>query len=353
MIIACIASCLCFHQAPARLPREEILQIRGADGTIAKASSAEAWLLRRVEIIKGMESFMGPYPGKEKRCPLDMKVVEEVDCGTYVRRLISYASELGSRTPAYLCVPKSALSGAPAPGVLCLHPTEINLGPKVVVGLGGRPHRQYAAELAEKGCVTISPAYPTMGGYNPDLKMLGYASGTMKAIWDNSRALDLLDTLPFVKPGPRATIGHSLGGHNSVFTGVFDDRLKVVVSSCGLDSFTDYYGGDPKNWDHGRGWCQDRYMARLAEYKGKLQAIPADFHEMVAAIAPRAVFICAPTKDSNFRAASVDRVAASARQVYQLHGKADRLIVEHPEADHDFPDASRERAYSLILKELR
>jgi hypothetical protein len=300
-----------------------------------------------------MESFMGPYPGKEKRCPLDMKVVEEADCGTYVRRLISYASEPGSRTPAYLCVPKSALSGAPAPGVLCLHPTEINLGPKVVVGLGGRPHRQYAAELAEKGCVTISPAYPTMGGYNPDLKMLGYASGTMKAIWDNSRALDLLDTLPFVKPGPRATIGHSLGGHNSVFTGVFDDRLKVVVSSCGLDSFTDYYGGDPKNWDHGRGWCQDRYMARLAGYKGKLQAIPADFHEMVAAIAPRAVFICAPTKDSNFRAASVDRVAASARQVYQLHGKADRLIVEHPEADHDFPDASRERAYSFILEGLR
>ncbi len=48
MIIACIASCLCFHQAPARLPREEILQTRGADGTIAKASSAEAWLLRRV-----------------------------------------------------------------------------------------------------------------------------------------------------------------------------------------------------------------------------------------------------------------------------------------------------------------
>jgi hypothetical protein len=94
-------------------------------------------------------------------------------------------------------------------------------------------------------------------------------------------------------------------------------------------------------------------MARLAGYKGKLQAIPADFHEMVAAIAPRAVFICAPTKDSNFRAVSVDRVAASARQVYQLHGKADRLIVEHPEADHDFPDASRERAYSFILEGLR
>lgn len=340
-------------QAPARLPREQILLARRADGTAAKADSVSGWAARRAEIVKGMESFMGPFPGKEKRCPLDLKIEEETDCGTFVRRLVTYTAEPGSRTPAYLCVPKAALMGTKAPGVLCLHPTEINLGPKVVVGLGGKPHRQYASELAQRGFVTIAPAYPTMGGYDPDLKKLGHVSGTMKAIWDNSRALDLLDTLPFVKPGPRATIGHSLGGHNSVFTAVFDDRLRVVVSSCGLDSFTDYYDGNPKNWEHGRGWCQDRYMARLAGYKNRLAEIPADFHEMIAAIAPRTVFICAPLRDANFRAASVDKVAEAARQVYALHGAADRLLVEHPDADHDFPDASREKAYGIILHGLR
>lgn len=340
-------------QIPARLPREEILLARRSDGAVANATTPTEWLARRSEIIRGMESFMGPYPGNARRCPLGMKIEEEADCGTYVRRLISFTSEPGSRTPAYLCVPKSALSGTRAPGILCLHPTEVNLGPKVVVGLGGKPHRQYAAELAEKGCVTIAPAYPTMGGYHPDLKSLGHASGTMKAIWDNSRALDLLDSLPFVKPGARAAIGHSLGGHNSVFTAVFDNRIKVTVSSCGLDAFTDYYGGDPKNWDHGRGWCQDRYMARLAAYKGRLADIPADFQEMVAAIAPRTVYICAPLGDSNFRAASVDKVAAAARRVYGLHGKEGGLVVEHPDGGHDFPDTSRERAYTMILRELR
>ncbi|MFM7538230.1 MAG: dienelactone hydrolase family protein [Planctomycetota bacterium] len=341
------------QKAPPRLPRDEVLLIRRADGTVAKAASPGEWAARRAEIVRGMESFMGPFPGKEKRVALDLKIDEETDCGTYVRRLVSYSSEPGCRTPAYLCVPKAALGGAKAPGVLCLHPTEINIGPKVVVGLGGKPHRQYAAELAEKGCVTIAPAYPTMGGYDPDLKRLGHASGTMKAIWDNSRALDLLDTLPFVKPGARATIGHSLGGHNSVFTAVFDDRLKVVVSSCGLDSFSDYYDGNPKSWDHGRGWCQDRYMARLATYKNRLSEIPADFHEMIAAIAPRTVFICAPLRDSNFRHASVDKVAAAARQAFALHGATDSLVVEHPDADHDFPDASRQKAYDIILRELR
>ena len=34
---------------------------------------------------------------------------------------------------------------------------------------------------------------------------------------------------------PFGALGHSLGGHNAIFTAVFDPRLKVVVSSCGFD----------------------------------------------------------------------------------------------------------------------
>ncbi|MCX6336002.1 MAG: (Fe-S)-binding protein [Bacteroidetes bacterium] len=36
---------------------------------------------------------MGKLPGKEKRCPLDLKIEEEFDGGSYVRRLVTYASE--------------------------------------------------------------------------------------------------------------------------------------------------------------------------------------------------------------------------------------------------------------------
>jgi hypothetical protein len=56
----------------------------------------------------------------------------------------------------------------------------------------------------------------------------------MKAIWDNIRGLDLLDSLSYVKHGKYGAIGHSLGGHNSVYTAVFEERLKVVISCCGL-----------------------------------------------------------------------------------------------------------------------
>ena len=297
---------------------------------------------------------MGKLPGKEKRCPLDVKIEEEKDCGKYVRRLITYVSEPGSRVPAYFLVPKDLLKGnRKSPAILCLHGTDNIVGHGTVVGLGKNANRNYASELAERGYVCLAPNYPLLAKYQPDVKKLGWESGTLKAIWDDMRGLDYLASLPYVDAMAMGAIGHSLGGHNSVFTAVFDERLKVVVSSCGLDSFLDYYNGDEKNWVLEKGWCQTRYMPRLADYKGKLAAIPFDFHELIGVLAPRHVLLIAPKKDHNFRADSVDRVVAAARAVFKLYGHPDHLRLEHPDGGHDFPPAMRELAYQLFDKELR
>lgn len=342
------------HPAMARLSREDLLLWRDEANVIHPVRSVADWQKRRAEIVRGMQAVMGELPGAEKRCALEVKVEDEADCGSYVRRAITYQSEPGSRTPAYLCVPKAALnSDRKFPAVLCLHPTDNTVGYGVVVGLGGKANRQYASELAERGYVTIAPNYPWLAKYQPDLKGLGYASGTMKAIWDNIRALDLLDGLSYVRAGRYGVVGHSLGGHNSVYTAVFDQRIAAVVSSCGLDSYPDYYGGDPKRWKPEQGWCQTRYMPRMADYAGRLMEIPFDFHEMIGALAPRHVFINAPLKDSNFKWDSVDRIVAAASKVYRLHGLPDRLRVEHPDCPHDFPDDMRAIAYRLFDQVLR
>lgn len=94
-------------------------------------------------------------------------------------------------------------------------------------------------------------------------------------------------------------------------------------------------------------------MPKLANYAGKLEAIPYDFHELIGALSPRICFISAPLKDSNFKWDSVDKVVAAAKPVYQLHGKPQNLLVEHPDCDHDFPEAMREKAYGLMERELR
>ena len=339
--------------ASGRLDRSNLLLYRDRKGDVRPVRSRSDWLQRRAEIVRSMHEVMGPLPGKEKRCPLALRVEDESDSGSYIRRLVTYESEPGSRTPAYLLVPKTALTGrVKAPAVLCLHPTDNRIGHKVVVGLGGSPNRQYASELAERGFVALAPSYPLLANYQPDVHALGWQSGTLKAVWDNMRGLDLLESLPYVARGRFGAIGHSLGGHNSVFTSVLDNRIEVIVSSCGLDSFLDYMGGDPAVWRPEKGWCQTRYMPRLAGYAGRLEEIPFDFHELVGALAPRPCFISAPLRDSNFKWDSVDRIAGAALQIYKLYGKEHNLIVEHPNADHDFPDAMREKAYALFEKHL-
>jgi dienelactone hydrolase len=337
------------------LPGDSLLVYRGPGNEALPVRTTDDWLKRRSEILNGMQAVMGRLPGDEKRCPLAVDVREEVDCGRYVRRLITYASEPGSRVPAYLLIPKAVLAGEGqrAPGVLCLHGTDNVVGHGIVVGLGNRPNRQYASELAERGYVTLAPNYPLLAKYQPDLRALGWESGTLKAVWDNIRGLDLLESLAYVEPGKFGVIGHSLGGHNSVYTAVFDGRIKAVVSSCGLDSYLDYFGGDEKVWMPEKGWTQTRYMPRLAGYRGRLPEIPFDFHELIGALAPRHVLIVAPLKDHNFRTESVDRVAAAASRIYALYGHPERLKVQHPDCAHDFPQEMREVAYKLFDTVLR
>jgi dienelactone hydrolase len=339
---------------PQRLDRDHLLAFRAGDGAVHPVQTREDWQKRRAEILRGMQQVMGPLPGAEKRCALDVQIEEEFDAGDHIRRKLTYASEPGARARAFLLIPKAALDGkAMFPAVVCLHPTNNDVGNRVVVEGGIKENRAYALELTQRGYVTLAPAYSQLADYQPDLKSLGYGSGTMKAIWDNIRGLDLLDSLPFVQHGAYGAIGHSLGGHNSVFTAVFDPRIKVVVSSCGLDSFLDYFGGKPELWEHGKGWCQDRYMPRLADYKGRLADIPFDFHELIAALAPRRVFISAPLGDSNFKWQSVDKIVKAALPVFKLHDAAANLRVLHPDCPHDFPPEVREQAYAWIDSALK
>jgi hypothetical protein len=305
-------------------------------GRFTNVRTVAEWQKRRANILTAMQSIMGPIPSGRSRSALDVRVEEEVDAGSYTRRLISYASEPGNRVPAYLLMPKRDAKG----GVLCLHPTDNTLGHKVVVGLGERANHQYAAELAERGYVTLAPAYPLLANYRPNWRALGYHSGTMKAIWDNIRGLDVLETVTGTKSF--GAIGHSLGGHNALYTSVFEARIHTVISSCGFDSYVDYKNGDI------RGWTSDRYMPALLRYKNRSSDLPFDFHDVIAALAPRLCFISAPMGDTNFRWQSVDRVAEAARQIYRLYGKPENLIVKHPDTGHDFPDDIRQLAYELL-----
>ena len=117
----------------------------------------------------------------------------------------------------------------------------------------------------------------------------------MKGIWNHMRCVDYLQSRPEVDPDRIGVIGHSLGGHNSIFLGVFDERIKCVVSSCGFCSFPTYMKGNLTGWSH------DGYMPLIkTRYELKPEKMPWDFPEAIAALAPRPFLAVAPIKDHNF-----------------------------------------------------
>ena len=311
---------------------------RDASGVEHPVTSARDWQRRREHILANMELVMGPLPAAERRVPLDVQVVQTEELPTLTRKKITYAATKDYRVPAYLLIPHGLKGRAPA--MLCLHGTSGSRGR--TAGLGA-DYPRYTLELAERGYVTIAPDYTLLGENQTDPVAAGFASGTMMGIWNHMRAVDLLQSLPEVDPERIGCVGVSLGGHNSLFAGVFDPRLKVMVSSSGFDSFHDYKGGDLS------GWCQPRYMMRIQDVFGKdPKKMPFDFPEVLAALAPRHLYVHVPLNDDNFRVESARRCVAAASAVYRLLGAADRIVAVYPPGKHGFPLEAREASYKFI-----
>ena len=316
-----------------------------SDSRDIPVKAAADWAKRRAQILECMQQVMGPLPEASRKVPLDMQVTEVVTTDHFVRKKLTYAAERNDRVPAYLLMPVNAKGKLPA--VLCLHQT-VAIGKGEPAGLGRNPNLRYAVHLAERGYVTLSPDYPSFGDYPYNFATSSYQSGSMKAIWNNMRAIDLLESLPEVDGKRIGCIGHSLGGHNAMFTAVFDTRIQALVANCGFTSFPKYYGGNLK------GWTSERYMPRIGSmFEMKPEKVPFDFPEVVASFGPRAFLAISPLHDDNFEVSGVRDCISAARPVYAMLGPKDKLAANYPDCGHDFPPQARKVAYDWLDRWLK
>lgn len=337
-------------EPPFYADKTNLLTWKDTEGKDHPVRTAEDWSKRRQHILDNMQIVMGKLPDAAKKVPLNPKIAEEKDFDTFKRIKLTIAVEMDDRLPCYLLIPKSPQrrQGTKLPAVLCLHPTSRDLGKSVAVGLGPKMDRGYAVHLAERGYVTLAPDYVNMGEYKFDPYKNGYISATMKGIWNHMRCVDYLLSLPEVDGERIGAIGHSLGGHNAIFVGVFDERIKAVVSNCGFCNFPTYMKGDLKGWSH------DGYMPLIStKYELKPERMPWDFTEAVAALAPRAFLASAPQKDHNFDLQGVKDCVKAAEPIYKLLNAADKLQANYPEGDHNFPEETRKVAYEFLDRWLK
>jgi hypothetical protein len=95
-------------------------------------------------------------------------------------------------------------------------------------------------------------------------------------------------------------------------------------------------------------------MPRLRSVYGLDPAkVPFDFPELIGALAPRAVFVNAPTRDANFEIGGVKACLDAAGPVFRLLGQPGDLRAVHPEAGHSFPREARDAAYRLLNETLK
>lgn len=329
-------------------PEHQDLSYLLQNGQKTPIKTVADWEKRRAQVLQNMQNVMGQFPDDSKRAPLEPKLLETVEVGKVKRLKVSYQTEPGDRVHAYLFLPVTEKDTAKSPAVLCLHQTT-GIGKQEPAGMGGNPNLHYALHLAERGYVTLAPDYPSFGEYQYDFApSRGYISGTMKAVWDNVRALDYLQSLPQVDGERIGCIGHSLGGHNTMFTAAFDPRIKVLVSNCGFTRFHKYYNGALK------GWTSARYMPLIdKDYGNDSNKVPFDFPEIIAAFAPRPFLASSPIKDSNFEVSGVKEAITAAKPIYELYGHPERLQANYPDCAHDFPEDVRKVAYEFFDKYLK
>jgi len=331
-----------------------------ASGEIRPVRTIDDWNRRRAAIIARIERVASPLPDKTLFPVPALKVLkDEVIEGRLRRQLIEYNAETKAapRIKAWLFSPttNSCLEAAPSakdrrPAVLCPHQTNRTTGKNEPAGLEGDTNMFYALELARRGFVTLAPDFtgsgehPGWGTYTND-----FVSGTMKGISDHIRAVELLCSMPGVDPARIGCIGHSLGGFNTMMVSVFEPRIKAIVSSCGYVNWQTYADREGSLYMMGGG----NYMPLInRDYASRADLVPFDWHEVVAACAPRPLFLNAPLRDDPFLVEGVCETIEAARPIYKLYGAADVIQTTHPDCGHGFPPEVREKAYQFMEKHL-
>jgi len=308
----------------------------------------------RKETLKNMQKVMGKLPLRPEQIDSDIRIIDSLKEASYTRYNILFTVAKGEILPVYLYIPYQTGTPKRLPAMLVLHETD-PLGRKAVDGQGDKANRSHAKELAQRGYVVIAPDFPSFGdtkdyNFNTDR----YNSGTMKGIFNHMRCIDLLQNRPDVDAENIGVLGHSLGGHNSIFLAAMDERIKVAVSSCGWTQL-DFYniGAEAEKKYGGRlgPWAQTRYMPLLkTKYNLENKVVPFDFNLIISAIAPRAFFSVSPTRDANFDYKGVQSGIALVEPIYRSLNSLDKLQVRYPDDEHDFPLENRKEAYAFIDK---
>lgn len=228
--------------------------------------------------------------------------------------------------PALLAYPQNRTG--PLPTVLCLHGTGENWQwlMEEPLSVDGVRLRGWARELARQGYATLALTQyahpprpePWDWSWSNSLPVFGHTS-MGRLVSDALLALDFLCTRPEVDASRLAVAGFSLGGIVSFYSAIVDPRIAACAAFCGG------VGTIRHLLREGTPTFHSAYY-----YPHGLLADGLDHAQLVPALAPRPLLLCAATEDPGMPLAGVEVFAEAARQQYRAQGAEQRfdLLIE-------------------------
>lgn len=281
-----------------------------------------------------LAGLLGPWPD---RVPLELEVLESVDCGGYRRERVVFDSEATMSVPAFLLVPHARR--APGPAVLAQHGH--GPGKSEVCGVDDdasreaitEHHGDYAHQLASRGYVVLAPDLRCFGeraDWSPPEKYLcdlnlvhAYAAGVSpltQNLWDLARALDVLERHPLVDPARIGMVGLSYGATCTLFLAACDGRVRASVVS---GYFSSWKAAHRVPWN----LCGSQVLPGML---GELEHV-----DLGALVAPRPMLVESGSEDPLFPVGVARRELAELRRVYEaLEAPPEALVHDAFEGGH-------------------
>lgn len=315
-----------------------------ADGS--RVRTAADWPRRRSEILAEWHGLMGPWPAPLQAVP--MTVLADSHRESFTQRRVRLEVSPDQFVEGWLLVPDGLRARAPAVLVPFYEP-------ETSVGLGERPQRDFARQLARAGFVTLAIGTPAGDAWAPDrgrvtAQPLSYYAYVAANAWT------ALAALPNVDPLRIGVVGHSYGGKWALFAGALWDRFAAVAVSDPGVVFDEtrpnvnywepwYLGFDPRV-TRARG-LPTPDNPRTGAY-AVMRARGMDLHELHALIAPRPFFVSGGAEDPPGRWVALNHAVA----VNALLGYRNRVGLSSRPA-HDPTPESNAQIVAFFTKFLR
>ena len=269
------------------------------------------------------------------------------------KRKITFPSASGFGViEADLFTPKDAAAGAKLPTVIWLHGYASSLGYSWVYHYDVHP----VLALAAAGYTVLAFDQSGFGSrqveaaafYNkyPRWSQMGHM------VEDTRAAIDALFKEAPVDPSRIYLFGYSMGANVALHTAVLDSRVKGVVS---LNGFTPMRTDTAEKGTGGiaRYFREHDLLPRMGAFAGKEARLPYDYDELIAAIAPRPVYVLSPQFDRDATPADVKKAIEQAKKVYALYNAADNLMLDEPWDYNRLPLGTQDRVIRWMGEKMK